>query len=561
MKTHYLLFCLLFSGRLISFSQVNNDIRIGSQLWMKNNLAVDRFSNGDPISFAEDEESWRQFGEQKKPCYTLLKTTNGELVVPHVYLYNWYVAADPRGVAPNGYRVPNASDIMELIANCGGVCETAQKLKSKEGWDKNELINAGETTKNGSDAFGMNLAPMHHVLPSGMQNNCYLHSGFWTVTDAPKGIEMKDLVTEQLNYKYVDHVARCFSLTFNDCMNYLHLFFKEGGMPIRCIRKLSMEEGEVKPIAMFSNTPENFALEKAQHLDILCPSCVIVSSELVEKDTLYLLKETYSTSKDNGRSIFYFDQSTLQKKSSAAGIGVRLAEENGQILIKEVVKGGACEKSNRIHEKDVIVGVQLENKFVEFSHLGLNEATKLIRGVEGSKVMLKVFSSKDSTTALVELIRAKMPNWDLQNLLEKAHYQSYFPTMIDNYYFYHKYKELPESHKYSEKNRYIYILTKASRLFYAGADNYRLDDFLQLPKPEWDENELLSGAYQLAVLYKGGSQVNPIRLKSITDGTNLLLTFHFKPVSAGTLSEGIQQINFEHLKDKSAITLFFKLEN
>ena len=122
-------------------------------------------------------------------------------------------------------------------------------------------------------------------------------------------------------------------------------------------------------------------------------------------------------------------------------------------------------------------------------------------------------------------------------------------------------KELPESHKYSEKNRYIYILTKASRLFYAGADNYRLDDFLQLPKPEWDENELLSGAYQLAVLYKGGSQVNPIRLKSITDGTNLLLTFHFKPVSAGTLNEGIQQINFEHLKDKSAITLFFKLEN
>ncbi|MFO0203807.1 MAG: hypothetical protein ACK528_11830, partial [Alphaproteobacteria bacterium] len=70
------------------------------------------------------------------------------------------------------------------------------------------------------------------------------------------------------------------------------------------------------------------------------------------------------------------------------------------------------------------------------------------------------------------------------------------------------------------------------------------------------------GAYQLATLFKGGTEFNPINLKSIDDAKNLLLTFHFKMINSEISKSGnhIRKIRFEHIKDKSQINIYFKFK-
>ena len=56
-----------------------NTIEIGNQVWMAENLNVDRFRNGDPIKEAKTEEEWVQAGNNGTPgwCYYNNDPANG----------------------------------------------------------------------------------------------------------------------------------------------------------------------------------------------------------------------------------------------------------------------------------------------------------------------------------------------------------------------------------------------------------------------------------------------------------------------------------------------------
>jgi len=84
-------------------------ITIGTQVWMAENLNVTVFRNGDPIYEAKSKEEWYNAGEQKKPafCYFNNDPTS---VSKYGILYNWYAVIDPRGLAPEGWRVPSHTD-------------------------------------------------------------------------------------------------------------------------------------------------------------------------------------------------------------------------------------------------------------------------------------------------------------------------------------------------------------------------------------------------------------------------------------------------------------------
>lgn len=46
-----------------------NEVTIGNQTWMSKNLNVDRFRNGDPISYAKYEVDWLEAMKNKTPIY------------------------------------------------------------------------------------------------------------------------------------------------------------------------------------------------------------------------------------------------------------------------------------------------------------------------------------------------------------------------------------------------------------------------------------------------------------------------------------------------------------
>lgn len=112
----------------------NKTVNIGNQVWMVENLNVDRFQNGDIIPEAKSKVEWERAGDEKRPawCYYDNKASNGR---KYGKIYNWYAVNDPRGLAPVGYKIPTSEDIIILVDFLGGLMIAGPKLKSKKSWD------------------------------------------------------------------------------------------------------------------------------------------------------------------------------------------------------------------------------------------------------------------------------------------------------------------------------------------------------------------------------------------------------------------------------------------
>lgn len=110
-------------------------VTIGTQVWMKENLNVSTFRNGDPIPEAKTDEEWKRAGEEGKPawCYYDNDPKNG---TKYGKLYNWYAVNDARGLAPSGYHVPTDEEWRVLIDFLGN--EVEKEMKSTSGWGSYE---------------------------------------------------------------------------------------------------------------------------------------------------------------------------------------------------------------------------------------------------------------------------------------------------------------------------------------------------------------------------------------------------------------------------------------
>ena len=84
----------------------NETVQIGKQTWMKYNLDVESYSNGDPIPQVQDPRAWEKLTTGAW-CYSLYRYKKGIQISK---LYNWYAVTDPRGIGPIGFRIPDLSD-------------------------------------------------------------------------------------------------------------------------------------------------------------------------------------------------------------------------------------------------------------------------------------------------------------------------------------------------------------------------------------------------------------------------------------------------------------------
>ena len=82
---------------------------------MAENLNQDRFNNGDLILEVKTNEEWEKVCLEGKPawCYYNYNPANGEI---YGKLYNWFAVNDPRGLAPDGWHVPDYNDWSTLIS-------------------------------------------------------------------------------------------------------------------------------------------------------------------------------------------------------------------------------------------------------------------------------------------------------------------------------------------------------------------------------------------------------------------------------------------------------------
>jgi uncharacterized protein (TIGR02145 family) len=185
-----------------------HEVTIGKQVWMTQNLNVDKFLNGDTIPEAKSDGEWRAYSQAGEAawCYCDNDPKSKE---KYGKFYNWYAVNDPRGLAPKGWRIPSDTDYTVLIPYLHGLKKAGAKMKSKEGW-----LNGG----NGTNSSGFS------GLPGGYRDS-----------DGPFRY------TDSLGYwwssaEYDSGTAWGFGLSSFDGEVFRYNSDKELGMSVRCLR-------------------------------------------------------------------------------------------------------------------------------------------------------------------------------------------------------------------------------------------------------------------------------------------------------------------------------------
>lgn len=125
---------------------VYESVTIGTQCWMKSNLNVSRYRNGDIIPQVTDPAVWSQLTTGAW-CYYENNTANGTI---YGKLYNWYAITDPRGLAPEGWHIPLNNEWDILSNYLGGDNIAGGKLKATTSWNS---PNTGATNSSGFSAL------------------------------------------------------------------------------------------------------------------------------------------------------------------------------------------------------------------------------------------------------------------------------------------------------------------------------------------------------------------------------------------------------------------------
>ena len=94
----------------------NNKIydQIGNFKLMSKNLDVDRFRNGDKIPKAKNQEEWKKANNECKPAWCYYEFGDAWYNISYGKLYNWYAVNDKRGLAPEGWHIPDKIEFKVL---------------------------------------------------------------------------------------------------------------------------------------------------------------------------------------------------------------------------------------------------------------------------------------------------------------------------------------------------------------------------------------------------------------------------------------------------------------
>ena len=209
----------------------NNDneygtVTIGTQVWMKRNLDVTHYRNGDEIRHAVTKEEWIDAGNKKEGawCYYDNDPANG---VIYGKLYNWDAVNDSRGLAPSGYHVPTDAEWTTLTrylkSNSQYWCNNnskniAKSLASKELWNTDSYSCTVGNNLNANNTNGFTALPGGCRYGDGTFLSLRNFGIWWSVTE--------------YDAKFAWHNYLC----FNDVNVYRDLRSKVVGYSVRCVK-------------------------------------------------------------------------------------------------------------------------------------------------------------------------------------------------------------------------------------------------------------------------------------------------------------------------------------
>jgi uncharacterized protein (TIGR02145 family) len=158
-------------------------VQIGSQFWTKENLAVESFQDGTPITECSSSEQWVELATSNTPawCYYGFDPSNEE---EYGKLYNYYVVSSSKNVVPAGFRMPTVQDFNELASNQGGSLLAGYKLKNSTNWNT-----LRRQSGNGNNQSGFTGNPSGYIKESGDFWDFGWSANFWTADNGTNDAE------------------------------------------------------------------------------------------------------------------------------------------------------------------------------------------------------------------------------------------------------------------------------------------------------------------------------------------------------------------------------------
>ena len=187
---------------------VYHTVRIGTQVWLRENLKVTHYRNGDPIPNVTDGAQWTALTSGAYCNY------NNDPSLADIYgrLYNWFPVVDPRGLAPAGWHVPSDAEWETLVNFLGG--EAVAGVALKEAGTAHWISpNTGATNSSGFTA-----------LPGGYRDGSGYFYGmgydayFWSSTE------------------YSIYRAWTRALHYNSAQVHRGSNYEQSGFSVRCVR-------------------------------------------------------------------------------------------------------------------------------------------------------------------------------------------------------------------------------------------------------------------------------------------------------------------------------------
>lgn len=206
--------------------EIYSEIRIGTQIWMGENLRSEKFTDGTPIPLVKNGKEWQ---ETMDPAYCWYNNEK-KIFKPTPYgpLYNWF-AVNSGKLCPSGWHVPTRAEWDTLFyfvgdsvpVNLGYLPNDSESagMKLKESGNNNWAV---IDTIYSTNEFGFT------ALPAGMRTIYGVFWGisedatFWTADEEKNDVEKDDAESVQMNHN---------SNGIFDPGQY-----KKTGMSVRCVK-------------------------------------------------------------------------------------------------------------------------------------------------------------------------------------------------------------------------------------------------------------------------------------------------------------------------------------
>ena len=187
-------------------------IRIGSQVWMAENLRTSKYNDGADIPLVQDLSSWTNLNSAGYCWYE----NDPGYKNPYGALYNWYAVISNK-LCPENWHVPTDYEWTVLIDYLGGVDVAGGKMKE-----------IGTTHWNSPNSEATNQSEFTG-LPGGQRSHLELgNNGFDLINTY--GIYWTSTVSTNIDESY------CWHMYYNDGKVHRMQFRKRTGNSVRCIK-------------------------------------------------------------------------------------------------------------------------------------------------------------------------------------------------------------------------------------------------------------------------------------------------------------------------------------